>query len=198
MQKIVRAALAFVREMNPTQLRNLFAKEDQTNQPRKRRSRLLPLAVLATLCLNASLRADEQVPFKGYFVPIVTSTTPLDATHVRLEIDVHVQSTQLGKARGPAWAILDVTTFTYVGAATWSAANGDAVSLTFEGQFVPTATPGILENIETFEIIGGTGRFAGATGGGVAGGQLDAATLVPLGRGAPFVGTVSSPGSLKE
>ncbi len=152
----------------------------------------------AALCLSAPAHATDQVPFKGNFVPITLSTTPLDATHVRLELDVHIEATELGKARGPASAILDVTTLSYTGQATWAAANGDAVFLTFAGQFVPTTTPGLLENIETFEIIGGTGRFEGATGAGVAAGQLDAATLLPLGRGAPFVGTISSPGSLKK
>ena len=150
----------------------------------------------AALSLNTPVRADEQVPFNGYFIPVVRSTTPVNATHVRLEFDVQVQAAQLGKAQGPAWAILDVTTLAYVGEATWAAANGDSVLLTFEGQFVPTDNPAVLENIETFQITGGTGRFQGATGAGVAAGQLDAATFLPLGKGAPFVGTISSPGSL--
>src|ERR1041384_1827763 len=86
---------------------------------------------LAALGFSTLARADVQVPFKGNFIPMILSTTPLDATHVRLEIDVHIQATQLGHARGPAWAILDVTTLAYVGGATWAAANGDAVSFTF-------------------------------------------------------------------
>jgi len=86
----------------------------------------------------------------------------------------------------------------YVGHTIWVAANGDSVSLTFEGQFVPTATAGVLQNVETFEVVGGTGRFEGATGAGVAAGLLDAATLAPLGATVPFVGTISSPGSLKN
>ena len=195
MQKIIRAAGAFVRKANPTRKQDFFSKEDKTV---KRCNPLLPLAVLATLCLSAPLRADEQVPFKGYFIPIVRSSTPVDDTHVRLEFDVQVQATQLGKAQGPAWAILDLTTFAYVGAANWAAANGDAVSITFEGQFLLTDTPGVLENVETFEINAGTGRFQGATGAGVAAGQLDAVTLLPLGKGAPFAGAISSPGSLKK
>jgi hypothetical protein len=161
--------------------------------------RVTPFAIGCTaLCLSASVCAGDQVPFKGYFIPIVVSTENLDDTHVLLTIDVSVQATQLGNAEGPAWAILDVTTFTYVGGATWAAANGDAVTITFEGQFKATETEGVLENIETFEVTGGAGRFEGATGEGVAGGLLDAATLLPFGHGAPFVGTVSSPGSLKK
>jgi len=159
----------------------------------------IPLALgCVTLCSNAPVYAGNQVPFKGYFTPIVLSTTPLDPTHVRLDLDVSIQATQLGKAHGPAWAILDVTTLEYVGGALWAAANGDAISLSFEGQFTPTETPGVLENVETFEITGGTGRFEGATGAGIAAGQLDAVTLLPFGHGAPFVGTLSSPGSLQN
>jgi hypothetical protein len=140
---------------------------------------------LSALSFNASVRATEQVSFKGHFIPIVHSSVPIDATHVRLEIEVQVQATQLGKAQGPAWALLDLTTFAYVAGANWAAANGDAVSITFEGQFLPTDT-------------GGTGRFEAATAAGVVGGFLDAGTLLPLGKGAPFVGTISSPGSLHK
>jgi hypothetical protein len=166
---------------------------------RRNLTKILGLALgCAALSLTSPVRATDQVPFKGTFVPFVVATTPLDATHVKIEFDVHIQATHVGKARGPAWAILDVTTFSYVGGATWAGANGDAVFSTFEGQFVPTSTPGVPENIETFEITGGTGRFEGATGGGVAGGELDAVTLLPFGRGAPLVGTISSPGSLEK
>ena len=151
----------------------------------------------AALCLNVPIRADDQVPFKGYFNPIILSATTLDATHVRFDVDVHVRATQLGKARGPAFFILDLTSFTYVGEATWAAANGDDVFITFSGEFVPTGTPGLFDNVETFEVVGGTGRFEGATGACIAGGQFDAVTQSapePI----PFEGTISSPGSLKK
>lgn len=151
----------------------------------------------AALCFNAALHAGDQVPFKGTFNPIVFSTTQLDPTHIRFEADVIVMATQLGSARGPAVFILDLTTWTYVGEATWVAANGDAIHTTFAGQFVPTDTPGLFDNVETTKIVGGTGRFAGATGAGIAGGQFNAITQsapAPI----PFVGTISSPGSLKN
>ena len=151
----------------------------------------------AALCFNAPLRAGEQVPFKGTFNPIVVSTTPIDSTHALLNFDVHILATHLGKAQGPASAILDLTTLEYVGEATWVAANGDAIVITFVGQFVPTDTPGRFDNVETFEIVGGTGRFEGATGACVAGGQFDFITQsvpAPI----PFKGTISSPGSLKK
>jgi hypothetical protein len=151
----------------------------------------------AVLCLNSPVRADEQVPFKGNFDTTVLSVVPVDPTHVRVDLQVNARATLLGNAQGPAYFILDVTTFSYVGEATWAAANGDAVSTTFAGQLIPTATPGVLDNVETIEIVGGTGRFEGATGACVAAGHVDAATLLPLAP-APFVGTISSPGSLKK
>src|SRR5262249_23947292 len=147
----------------------------------------------AAFCLNVPLRAGDQVPFKGTFDPIVVSTTPVDATHVLLEFDVHILATHLGKAHGSASGILDLTTFMYVGEGTWAAPSGDAIAITFTGQFVPTDTPGLFDNVETIEIVGGTGRFKGATGACVAGGQLNALT-----QSAPapvsFNGTISSPG----
>jgi hypothetical protein len=193
LQRIISAAVTFVRKMNPTPERGLFSKD----QSLKCQPFLLPLVVLATLCLNASLRADEQVPFEGTFNPIVLSTTSLDPTHVRFDFDVHVQATLLGKARGPAFAILDLTSFTYVGEATWAAANGDKVFITFDGTFVPTDTPGLFDNVETIEVVGGTGRFEGATGEGTALGQFDA-IAVAAPAPAPFEGTISSPGSLQK
>jgi hypothetical protein len=151
----------------------------------------------AAFCSNAPLRAGDQVPFKGTFDPIVVSTTPVDATHELLVFDVHILATCLGKARGTASAILDLTTLLYVGEGTWAAPNGDAIAITFTGQFVPTDTPGLFDNVETCQIVGGTGRFGGATGAFVAGGQFNALTQsapAPV----PFKGTISSPGSLKK
>lgn len=54
------------------------------------------------------------------------------------------------------------------GEMTLVAANGDAVFIHYSG-FAPFPIPGVTEFIEVdvdFEIVGGTGRFAGATGGG--------------------------------
>src|SRR5262245_46703431 len=106
----------------------------------------------ATLCLNAPLRAGDQVPFKGNFNPVILRAKPVDDTHVHLDLNVTIRATLVGNAQGAASIILDVRDLTYVGQTTWATANGDALSFTFEGQFVPTASPGVLENFETFEI----------------------------------------------
>jgi len=154
---------------------------------------LAAATLMVVVCLNTPARADDQVPFKGTFDLTVLSVTAIDETHVLFEVDVKVRATQLGDAGGPGVFIMDPTTLSYAGEATWAAANGDILYSTFAGRLVPTA-PGVLQNDETFEIVGGTGRFEGATGGGIAAGLIDADTLLPL-EPAPFAGTVSSPGS---
>ena len=152
----------------------------------------------AILCLTTPLHAGEQVPFNGTFNPVILLATPVDDSHVHLDLHVTARATLVGNIQGSASIILNVLDLTYVGHTIWAAANEDSVSLTFEGQFLPTATAGVLQNVETFEVVAGTGRFEGATGAGVAGGLLDAATLAPLRGTVPFVGTISSPGSLKK
>jgi hypothetical protein len=160
----------------------------------------LLLLLISWFCFAVPVSAGEQVPFKGTFDPIIEPPTPVDLTHVRLDVDVIVRATELGNAQGPGYFILDETTLTYVGGVTWYAANGDSVILTFIGAFVATpttSTTGIYDNVETFQVVGGTGRFEGATGAGVCGGQFDLSTRTAVAP-APFEGTISSPGANKK
>lgn len=155
------------------------------------------VTALAVFCSTTPICAKDQVPFKGQFTPAILSSSPADQTHMRFELELEAKATHLGGLSGSAFFVLDVTTFTYVGESIWTAPNGDLVFFTFAGSFVPSSTPGILENEQVFEVVGGTGRFENATGSGVAAGQVDEATLAPLAP-APFVGSISSPGSLKK
>lgn len=50
------------------------------------------------------------------------------------------------------------------GKLTVTAANGDELSAEYGGTFTPTATPPIYLINGTYRIIGGTGRFSGASG----------------------------------
>jgi hypothetical protein len=155
----------------------------------------LLLLLISLCCFAMPVSAGEQVLFKGTFDPTVVSSTVLDSTHLQFNVNVIVRATPLGNAQGPAIFILDETTLTYTGQATWYTENGDSVLLTFAGTFVPTSTTsttGIYDNVETIKVVGGTGRFEGATGTGVAGGQFDFDTgsaPAPI----PFVGTISLP-----
>ena len=77
------------------------------------------------------------------------------------------------------------------GSAQFIAANGDSVSTDVMGQTNPTENPEVLSVVETFTITGGTGRFAGATGGftvkrslnaGVTSGSFDWSIVLAKGK----------------
>jgi hypothetical protein len=62
-------------------------------------------------------------------------------------------------------AVVDIPTDVAVGSAHFTAANGDSVLAEFVAQSDPTEDPEVLWVEEAYTITGGTGRFAGASGG---------------------------------
>jgi hypothetical protein len=68
----------------------------------------------------------------------------------------------------------------------------DAFSGTFDGGSTPTSTPGISDTAWLFTILGGTGRFAGATGTLQGAGLADARTR-PTQVAISFIGNVNAP-----
>jgi hypothetical protein len=72
----------------------------------------------------------------------------------------------------PTGVLQDPLTFTD-GRMTVTAANGDKLFLAFAGTLIPTDVAGFFDVNNPFQIVGGTGRFEGATGGGTASGSLD-------------------------
>lgn len=105
-----------------------------------------------------------------------------------------------GRARGThvgtaAWSNSDCLDFAsdpglidVTGTATVTAANGDTLGLSY---FVQTPSPpgscGVLHHTGTFTIMGGTGRFEGATGSGTVTGDGDTCALTQDGV---FDGTI--------
>jgi hypothetical protein len=79
------------------------------------------------------------------------------------------------------------------GKLTFTAANGDTLTATYEGSFV-ALNPGTIFTINhaTFVITGGTGRFAGAFGRGELQGTEDIATQPAIGH-LKARGTISYP-----
>lgn len=152
----------------------------------------LLLIALALFSSGVTARADDQVPFKGTFSGQVISVAPVSQEVLVFGVSVSGIATHLGSFEGEAEIVQNVVTGSYSGTFTWIAANGDTVTGTFTGQLIPTATPGLFDNLEEITITGGTRRFSNATGHAVAVGQLDQTTLSFL---FPFKGTISSIGS---
>jgi hypothetical protein len=151
---------------------------------------------LAGAGLLVAARADDQIPLKGYLsVTAEPSSTQPDSPLLDVQITGTGQATVLGNVVVAAAGKLDPATLTYTGSFVWTASNGDTVYGEFVGQFIPTAQPGIFQNIEVFTITGGSGRFEDATGGGLAGGLGNPFQPNFL---HPFTGTISSPGAGKN
>lgn len=86
---------------------------------------------------------------------------------LNLTVNAEGQATHLGHYSSTASAVITFpspTTAVFDGGGTFTAANGDQLSFTYTGDFFPGPVPGGRGN---YEIVGGTGRFAGATGSGI-------------------------------
>jgi hypothetical protein len=118
-----------------------------------------PSAVSLTPTSLPAQRSAE-LPFKG----TLAGTTSAIVTPPTLEIDLvgSGQSAQLGQftTRSAHFGTLGVP----VSTGTWdfTAANGDELFTTITSTAEPTGAQAIVTSIAT--IVGGTGRFAGATG----------------------------------
>ena len=149
------------------------------------------LAVLAVVGLASPATAGEEVSFRGRLEGDVTRTVvpPI----VLVDIDATGNATQLGQFSLAIPHIVDLATRTATGTYEFVAANGDTLTAEFTGIAMPTATPGVLAIVETATITGGTGRFAGATGGFVCERLFDSLAGTTTGS---FEGTISSPGAV--
>lgn len=100
------------------------------------------------------------------------------------------RATQLGAYTYTATECFDGVSGAFAGSATLTAANGDAITGTYQGQVSGTADPDVITYQEELELTGGTGRFAGATGTFQVAGV---ANLLTLEYGQRLTGTVSRP-----
>jgi hypothetical protein len=107
----------------------------------------------------ASAQGNPAKPYVAHLLTTTTSMTPLSATEVLLTYTAAGTGTHVGAYQENGSYVLDLTTFTFVGNATVTAADGSTFSFSISGGFTgPTTLAG------TASITGGTGRFAGATG----------------------------------
>ena len=146
-------------------------------------------AAILVMCAGP-VATGQEVPFKGSLAgtftisdtfPIATVSANLtgNATHLgRFTLSL---PHEVNVAANPISA---TGTFVFI------AANGDQVSGTFTG-LVDSGVPPVIHVTETATITGGTGRFAGATGGFTFSRSVN---LVDLTTSGSFSGTISSPG----
>ena len=145
----------------------------------------LAFAVLTGLGLSGLAVADAQVPFKGSLEGYTDASAFPNAV-----VYASGQASQLGQMTyvEPHFVTPPngAGTFEFVGS------NGDTIFGTATGTATPTNPPDVLTIEWDATITGGTGRFAGATGGFTVTRLYSTATLVSSGS---FEGTLSAPGT---
>jgi hypothetical protein len=154
------------------------------------------LLVAVTLAVAPQqAHAGEQVPFRAAFTTEFESVVEFPISYIT--VVGHGTATHLGKTTAVT-TNQAINLITGAGTATYTltGANGDTVVL--EMAFEVTSLPDGVEFEGIYTVTGGTGRFAGATGGGTMRGS---ATFTGASHGVgsfTVVGTISSPGSVKR
>lgn len=154
---------------------------------------VLALIIGQAALANLAFGADE-VPFKGsdrggFQLPGACPGGNLE----RVVINGTGHATQLGAYAYAATECFDPVSGAFAGSSTLTAANGDALTGTYEGQVSVTGDPNVIAYEEELKVTGGTGRFAGATGTLQVAGL---ANLLTLEYKQTLTGTLSRPQSI--
>lgn len=147
--------------------------------------------VLVVLGLSGPAHAGD-VPFKGSMEGMLVSRVPVDPPFFLATFAITGNATQLGNYEMVLTALANPQAMTAEGTYEFVAADGDTLTADFTGMGILTDTPGVVLQVETATITGGTGRFAGATGSIHVERLLDRNTGIAVGE---FEGTISTPGA---
>ena len=154
------------------------------------------IAVLALLAFVRPAAAGDQVPFKGGVEATTVERTfiPGNPPHVFIRLEGTGQASHLGQFTFVAPHFVNPATGAVAGTYQFTAANGDMLFADFTAQTTPIPGTTLVVVEDSATITGGTGRFAGATGGFTAERIVD--TVAGTTEGS-FEGTISSVGSAK-
>jgi len=148
---------------------------------------LLIAMVVSGMSIGPAYAASNQVPFNASFSGTVAFTGPTSAALSGSGISAYLGSTAYA---GAVSEIVPTDTgLTDVLVETLTAANGDTITILCNQTAVQQA-PGVFQGSDEWTVIGGTGRFAGASGSGTG------VTYIDLNNGTfskQLTGTISAP-----
>jgi hypothetical protein len=124
---------------------------------------LVIAAVVFALALPNAAFAGEQVPFRGTWEGSTVSAELVGPNVVFVVSAGSGNATQLGRFEMVTPHLSYLDTFVVEGTQVFTAANGDTLAATIDGQLALNSE-GNLEGTLAGVITGGTGRFEGATG----------------------------------
>src|SRR6266498_4777746 len=123
---------------------------------------VLLLVTVLTITSFAAPSAEKQLLLKGSLQ--ATETHLVTPPTMFVDATGSGNATQLGLFTINFQAEVYLPTLSSSVSAELIAANGDSLFAEGSGQGTLTSTPGIVSIVETYTIIGGTGRFTGASG----------------------------------
>jgi hypothetical protein len=157
---------------------------------------LLALTLGALALTAPTVHAGSQVPLRLTWDADI-ALTPLAPPLVAVSGLGAGRATHLGAVEAQSIAeVVDLATGEGIASYRFTAANGDEVLVDFAFTALPTS-PGVYSIQGVWQVVGGTGRFDGASGSGTYVGQVVfSGPLNALGQ-FELTGTISAPGSLK-
>ena len=108
-------------------------------------------------------QGGTHLPFSGSLTG-GTSATFVPPTTLEVTSDLEGTANELGRFTASGLEVVDTTTATSTGNLTFVAANGDELFTRTVGREIGFTPPNISMIQQEATIIGGTGRFAGASG----------------------------------
>lgn len=115
----------------------------------------------ASSALSRGANDGTQLPFRGSFTTF--ESIVIAPPNLLSDLTIQGTATRIGRFTATCAVVVDLATGSATGTCTFTAASGDQLSYTFTGQGVETS-PGVSSITEVATIVGGTGRFAAATG----------------------------------
>jgi hypothetical protein len=146
-----------------------------------RRTLLIGLVVVVLIVSGTAMADKPAKPFEGSFTALDSPAAPTSDCPVHVAGAVEGRASHLGVFSGPTTTcgfnlrVVVSPPFVpggdppyllaeFTNEATWIAANGDELQVEAAGVFVQSLPDGIDGVRGTITAVGGTGRFAGATG----------------------------------
>ena len=117
----------------------------------------------AAIEMSAATQASEARPIEGY-CELTFNPPPLPLPPVHRQIDTGTcWFSHLGRTALYGVQDINFAAGTQSGSRTFTAANGDVLRAVHAGRSAPSG-PGLVGFVTTITFVGGTGRFANATG----------------------------------